>query len=377
MENFYAVLALHIAGKALNKQNVKAVLAAAGTPVDEPGLDTMAAFIASLETAHPEKTRQVSPRVIRLLASEMDQWRVQAQLLKTAVAELAGPARPGPACSPAQDNTAPAISLPQDKGRYVYGITTGAENIRLGAIGIEGSAVYTIPFRGICAVVHNCPAMPYRSGDEETVKGWVETHQGVLDRVKERFGTVVPMGFDTILKPQSDAVPPDQVVTDWLEEDYPRLRKLLGDIEGKDEYVVQVCYEPEALAGQVAEQSEEIRRIRDEVATRTPGMAYLYRQKLEKAVKAGMERMANERFRDFYHRIKKYVDSIIVEKVGKADRGKVMLLNVSCLVAGGRVAGLGEELEGIERMDGFSVHFSGPWPPYSFVAKFSVLAQDK
>jgi hypothetical protein len=38
-------------------------------------------------------------------------------------------------------------------------------------------------------------------------------------------------------------------------------------------------------------------------------------------------------------------------------------------VARQKVDSLGEELEKINNMDGFSVHFSGPWPPYSFVAK--------
>jgi hypothetical protein len=47
----------------------------------------------------------------------------------------------------------------------------------------------------------------------------------------------------------------------------------------------------------------------------------------------------------------------------------VMLLNLSCLVAREKVDSLGKELEEINNMDGFSVHFSGPWPPYSFVAK--------
>jgi len=52
-----------------------------------------------------------------------------------------------------------------------------------------------------------------------------------------------------------------------------------------------------------------------------------------------------------------------------------MLLNLSCLVAREKVDSLGTELEEINNMDGFSVHFSGPWPPYSFVAKPIVTAQ--
>lgn len=46
-----------------------------------------------------------------------------------------------------------------------------------------------------------------------------------------------------------------------------------------------------------------------------------------------------------------------------------MLLNLSCLVSKGKVDSLGEELEKINNMEGFSVRFTGPWSPYSFVAK--------
>jgi hypothetical protein len=52
-----------------------------------------------------------------------------------------------------------------------------------------------------------------------------------------------------------------------------------------------------------------------------------------------------------------------------------MLLNLSCLVARDKVDSLGKELEAINNMNGFSVHFSGPWPPYSFVAKPVVLVK--
>jgi hypothetical protein len=57
-----------------------------------------------------------------------------------------------------------------------------------------------------------------------------------------------------------------------------------------------------------------------------------------------------------------------VEKTKKMDEEKQMLVNLSCLVDMERYKALGEELEKIEQMDGFSVRFTGPWPPYSFVS---------
>jgi hypothetical protein len=263
--------------------------------------------------------------------------------------------------------------MEQEKGRYLYGVAASERAVRLGPMGIEGCDVYTIPYEDFCAIVHNCPTEPYQSTDEEKVKRWVSAHQGVLDEAKERFGAVIPFGFDTILQPGDEATSPDQVVKDWLKGDYERLRSIMEKIKDRDEYGVQIFYEPGVIGRQIAEQSQEIQKLKEEIATKSPGMAYIYRQKLEKVAKAEMEKLADRWFKDFYGRLKPHCDDIVIEKTRKADGDRVMLLNLSCLVHKEKVDSLGRELEEINNMDGFSIHFSGPWPPYSFVAKAVVL----
>jgi len=264
----------------------------------------------------------------------------------------------------------------ENRGRYIYGVAAGAKAVSLGPMGIGGNEVYTIPCGGFCAIVHSCPAEPYQSGDEETVKKWVGTHQGILDEAKKELGTVIPMGFDTILQSKDDAVSPDQVVRDWLKEDSERLQAVMEKIKDRDEYGVQIFYAPHVIAKQISEESQEIRKLREETASKSPGTAYLYKQKVERAVKAEIERLAGEWFRDFYGGIKGHCDDIVVEKTKKANRNRVMLLNLSCLVAREKVSNLGEDLEKINNTEGFSVHFSGPSPPYSFVAKPTVAASE-
>ena len=405
MENiFYATLALHIAGKPINKENIKAVLKAAGAPVNEPALEAMAAFVESLESARVEKEKAIDPRIVKFLSSELAQHKVQTRQIGALLGELTKSIPSAPEAHeailpetkmPAVEEEMPAVSekvhreealrekveaameapveefaaMTQDKGRYVYGIAASKEAVRLGKIGIEGNEVYTIPYQDLCAIVHNCPAEPYQSKDEEIVKSWARAHQSVLDEAKERFSTIIPLGFDTILRPKDDATPPDQVVGDWLKEDYDRLRTLMEKIEGKDEYGVQVSYEPGVMGKQISEQSEEIKKMKEEMTTKSPGMAYMYKQKLEKTVKAEMEKLADEWFKKLYGRIKQHTDDIVVEKTKKVDKDRMMLLNLSCLVAKEKVEGLGEELEKINGLEGFSVRFTGPWPPYSFLAK--------
>jgi len=409
-EIFYAALALHIAGKPANKENIQAVLSKAGTPVDEPALDAIAAFVESLATTRQDKEGALDPRIIKFLTTELTGQKVEPKQLEVLLAELSKAAalvpetqnaifrdliasEEGEARHEARGNMAgervitkeakaaarvvaskPEVSA-RDEGRYVYGVAAGDKEVRLGPIGIEGSEVYTIPYEDISAVVHDCSTRPYQSTDDETVKNWVSTHQSVLDAAGERLGIVIPLGFDTILQPKDNATPPEQVVRDWLKQDYERLHMVMRKIEGKDEYGVQVSYEPRLIIKQISEQSEEIRKIKEEMATKSPGIAYMFKQKLERAVKAETEQLANVWFSDFYGRIKKHTDDIIVEKTKKLNNGKVMLLNLSCLVAKEKIDNLGKELEEINNIDGFSVHFSGPWPPYSFVAKPVVLVK--
>ena len=257
----------------------------------------------------------------------------------------------------------------ENRGRYIYGVAASTKAVSLGPIGIGGNEVHTIPYRGFCAIVHDCPAEPYQSSNEETVKEWVRTHQGVLDEAQKELGTIIPMGFDTILQSKDDAVSPDQVVKDWLKEDSERLQFVMEKIEGRDEYGVQISYAHRVIAKQISEENQEIRKIREEMAAKSPGASYLYKQKVERTVKAEIEKLANNWFKDFYASVKRHCDDIVVEKTKKADRSKVMLLNLSCLVAREKVDYLGKELEKINDIEGFSVHFSGPWPPYSFVSK--------
>lgn len=396
---FYAVLALHVAGKTIDKENIRALLKAAGASVDESALNAMAAFVESLECARRQKKeRTVDPRIIQFITSELVQHKAQIKQMESLLEVLNKSAPPisqsdsigsefdeklhlyavneKEGCESESEMVSEvprkeADVETEERGRYVYGIVANKEMVILGEIGIGGKEVYTIPYRGICAIVHNCPPEPYQSQDDETVKCWVKIHQGVLDEAKSRFGTIIPLGFDTIFQPKDDHTSPDQVVQDWLKENYDRLNALLDKMKDKDEYGVQIFYDPRIISEVIAQQSEEIKKIKEEMASKSPGLAYMYKQKLERAVKAEMERLAEKWFKDFYTNIKKYADDIVVEKTKKAEKGKVMLLNLSCLVSTVKVKALGEELDRIDNMEGFSVRFTGPWPPYSFVVRLT------
>ncbi|MDO9463752.1 MAG: GvpL/GvpF family gas vesicle protein [bacterium] len=252
------------------------------------------------------------------------------------------------------------------EARYLYCIASSTEKVNFGSIGIDGSEVYTIVCQDLCAVVHNCSPAPYQSEDNEVVKKWAMTHQKVIDTAWEKFGTVLPLGFDTVIKGE-EGITPDENIKSWVKKDYENLKEKIAKFKDKAEYAIQISWDARVIGGKLTESNPEIKKLNEEIESKSKGLAYMYKQKLENLLKKQMEAEAEKYFKDFYERIKKCVDEIKVEKVKKTEEGKQMLVNFSCLLFKEKSKVLGDELEKVNNMEGFFVRFTGPWPPYSFV----------
>jgi len=251
------------------------------------------------------------------------------------------------------------------EGRYLYCIADSGVSVSLGKIGVEGNEVYTIPYKDLCAVVHNCPPGPYKSEDKEKVKSWVITHEKVVEVAWGKFGTVLPLGFDTIIKGEEGS-DPEKNMKNWLGEDYENLKEKISKLKNKAEYGVQIFWDPKAIGEKLIENNQEIKKLNEDIKSKSKGLAYMYKQKLENLLKKQMEVESARYFKDFYEQIKRCADEIKVEKTKKLEKGKQMLMNLSCLLPREKSKILGEELGEINNMEGFYVRFTGPWPPYSF-----------
>jgi len=261
----------------------------------------------------------------------------------------------------------------KNEATYLYCVAENGVETSLGKIGLDGEEVYTIPFMELCAVVHSCSPKLYQSEDNEVIKRWVVTHEKVVEIAWERFGTILPIGFDTIIKGEKDKSPEENIKS-WLEKDYANLKEKINKIRGKAEYGIQIFWEPKFVAEKIAKTNPEIRRMDQDIKLKPKGMAYMLKHKLENFLKKEMEKKASLCFEDFHARIKNCVDEIRVEKTKKISAGSIgdekqqMIMNLSCLVDEKKSKQLGEELEKINMEEGFNVRFTGPWPPYSFVA---------
>lgn len=275
-----------------------------------------------------------------------------------------------PSPNPALKNDAPVSrnDCMQTDCRYLYAIAGSEKTMQPGLVGIEDAPVYTIASNGLSAVVHACSSQPYQSGDPEIARGWLLMHQHVVEAAFEQLGDVIPAGFDTIINGEG-LLDPDEAVRSWLNTEHDALISKLDRISGKQEYGVQIFWDPKQIAARIASENDAIRSLNEEIRTKPEGAAYLYRQKLATMLKDEIEQEADRHFQSFYQIIQPAVDALQIEKIRKPSKEEShqMIMNLSCLLSPENRHRLGRELETIDGMAGFSVKFTGPWPPYSFV----------
>lgn len=256
------------------------------------------------------------------------------------------------------------MNTSEQTGRYVYCIAPGGEEVSLGPIGLEGRQVYTVVLDDLSAVVHDCPARPYRSTDGEAAAAWILAHHQVVNTAWSRWKTVLPLTFNTIIGAGEEGA--EASLKAWLGREREFLDGKLGSLSGKAEYGIQVFWDPEVIAREVAESSADVRQLELEIKSKSRGVAYMYRQRLEKLLKREIEARVAEESRKLYGRLCRLVDNIRVEKTKRAGEHRQMLVNLSCLVTSQGYPDLETELEKVRGREGFSVRVAGPLPPYSF-----------
>jgi len=260
----------------------------------------------------------------------------------------------------------------EEKGSYLYCIVNSGEKSSFGDIGLEDELVYTVYYEDVGAVVHRCRAEPYETDDEEEARDWILTHQYVIDLATDRFGTVIPLRFDTIFKGD------DATVEGWLREEYEHLKETLLKLKGKAEYGVQVYLEKDYIE-EMTKSNKEIAALRSSLEGRPEGAAYLLRKRLEKTMKVQKDVEARSLAKKLYEGIAGLVDELRIEQNVRDPpekwKDKLMILNLSCLIQHDHRKSIGDLLGEINGNPGFTVRFTGPWPPYSFVGEIGSRKQ--
>lgn len=285
----------------------------------------------------------------------------------------AGPSSDDGAGDGGEESATADVGVGRDEtgtGRYLYCVVRpGSEadvetGERLGEAGVDGAAPHLVVAADLAAVVQP-RAAPYRAGEESTVRRWLLQHQGVVDAADDRFGTPLPVRFDTILAGDDDAV------ADWLRQEADSLRPPLERFAERSEYRVELTCDADAFGDGVAADDDRLSELAAEREAADEGTAFL---KAKQEAKRERELVA-ERWRETTRTVGEALADRAVE-VRDLDRDAATLgeragdadftASFAALADEDAAGAIGERLDDVAARPGVEVRYTGPWPPYTF-----------
>ncbi|AHF99894.1 gas vesicle protein GvpFL [Halostagnicola larsenii XH-48] len=277
-------------------------------------------------------------------------------------------------------------SLPDiEEGRYLYcavrvdGDDSRGEDSRNGDAldletgGVDGEPVSVISVGDIGVVCHECDGL-YDSDDLAQVKRWLVRHQTVVDAAGEQFGTPIPFQFDTIIRTDDDGV------REWLRNESDTLEPTLEELAGHWEYRIEVVETDPLEEQRLLERDEQLADLRERIDDSGSGTAHLlekqYEQRLKQLradrrerIEADLRERIDERVREV-HALERSPNATLDD--GSDDSAETSLdsgetlCRFTVLAHEDEEGAVGSVLDDVASNPGFTVKFTGPWPPYTF-----------
>jgi hypothetical protein len=239
-----------------------------------------------------------------------------------------------------------------ERALYVYGIIRAARPLRFEATAIdERWPVRTLHHRSLAAVVSEVPPAVL-----EATRANLLAHERVNAAVL-RDHTVIPMAFGTVFRSRQD-------VEELLRSTHDTFVDVLEKLHGKIEFGLKVLWDRDEAIRAIEAQDPDIRELRRELAW-PDGASFATRMEYGQRLDAALARRAQAHAADFLQRLR----DVCVASRCNANAGDRMIMNAAFLVQRAGEAAFERRVRAIgEEFDGFTFQYSGPWPPYNFVA---------
>ena len=258
---------------------------------------------------------------------------------------------------------------------YLYGILeAGSDAHRLlnaGAIGgIDPTQpAFAVSVANLVAAVSRVPSETFEelplnelAQDLTRLAPLAVRHEEVVGRLARRAPALVPMTFGAVYRSVGGVVR-------LLHERAAEFAQILDQVRGCQEWGVRVFANQERLIAALVAESKAVQSIDAEIASSTPGRAYLLRRQRGHVIATELERLLDDSLSQLAQALEMHT------KATRTDRPEVtaasnLVLNVSLLVPE-EVAGLVREqvaaLAVAYEPRGLRLEISGPWAPYAFV----------
>ena len=227
---------------------------------------------------------------------------------------------------------------------------------------------------GVCGVIlSRLPTSGYSparieqsSGDVAWLSPRAMAHDRVLTWAQEHGGGVVPLPMFTMFGS-------DDALAKSLEERKDGIARVFRKVHGADEFGVRIHRRQEQMLSAIDRLDPELAALRREAAGAPPGQRYLLERKIDERSKSSVRAASQRIAREIYDSLRDIArDAVARPLTPDASRADVTLvLNGAFLVDRAKVdafrAAVGAHMRDQEP-NGLVFDFTGPWPPYNFVA---------
>ena len=236
-------------------------------------------------------------------------------------------------------------------GSYLYGFTERAYRPADELRGLGGAPVRLVPFRDVAAVVSPHPVqrlMPSRSN--------LEPHHRIVRRISSE-APLVPAAFGHISDTETE-------ILGVLSGNYDDIRGEIDRLAHKCEMTIRLSWTVDNIFEFMVRVDPELRALRDRVfRDREPPLA----EKLQ--VGSAFEATLNRCRERLTAALLTAFNGIAWDVFTKPPREEKSICSSAILIDRGSVDEFGRRVESAARLfdANYSLNYSGPWPPYSFV----------
>jgi Gas vesicle synthesis protein GvpL/GvpF len=257
---------------------------------------------------------------------------------------------------------------------YVYGIVPATFDLTGAPAGLDDAPVSLVKRGDTAALTSHVASETYaaetieqRSGDVSWLSPRAQAHDRVLTWAQER-DVVLPLPIFSMWGS-------DESVAKSLETQRKRIASLLQRVSGADEFGLRVHRRDQELLASIDTLDADAARLRAEAQAASPGQRYLLERKLAEhskgAVRAAAQRMAREIFEQLRALSRDAIARPLTPDRARVDEAS-MVLNGAFLVERRKLDAFRAAVAAAMRdygARGLAFDFTGPWPPYNFVAE--------
>lgn len=257
---------------------------------------------------------------------------------------------------------------------YAYGFVRDGFDASRAPAGLDESPVLVAEGKGIGVLISRLPSDQYSASAVERNTGdvnWLSPRAMAHDRVltwAQEHGGVIPL-------PMFSLWGSDAALSKALATRRAALRRILEKVDGADEFGVRVYRREDVMLQSLDDFDPAIAQLRREANAASPGQRYLIERKIadqgKQALRAASQRLAKQVFEDLKPLARSALARPLVPEAGRAQDAS-LVLNGAFLVDRSRLdefrAAIGERVRELQPR-GLAFDFTGPWPPYNFVAE--------